>query len=101
MRREAEGRADDDAATFLRRMDEYRAQTTDLIPHYRGLGLLVDVDAVGSVDEVTRARAGACKAGWHRDDHSQELGASWRSWREAGKVVADLHQACARQCAPA
>ena len=37
-------------------------QTTDLIPHYRGLGLLVDVDAVGSVDEVTDRALQACKA---------------------------------------
>ena len=44
-------------------MDEYRAQTTDLIPHYRGLGLLVDVDAVGSVDDVSKRALAACKGG--------------------------------------
>jgi adenylate kinase len=60
--REAEqGRDDDSAAVFQRRMQEYRAQTTSLIPHYRGVGLLVDVDAVGTVEEVRERVLAACR----------------------------------------
>lgn len=61
-KRQAEqGRDDDDAAVFQRRMQEYREQTTDLIPHYRDLGLLVDVDAVGTIDEVQDRVLEACR----------------------------------------
>ena len=60
-RQAEEGRADDDAAVFQRRMKEYRAQTEDLIPHYREIGMLVDVDAVGSIDEVQTRVLDACR----------------------------------------
>lgn len=60
-RQAEEGRADDDAAVFQRRMKEYRAQTEDLIPHYREIGMLVDVDAVGSIDEVQARVLDACR----------------------------------------
>lgn len=59
-RQAEENRDDDAAAVFERRMTEYRAQTTDLIPHYRDIGLLVDVDAVGTVDEVRQRVLSAC-----------------------------------------
>ena len=60
-RQSEEGRADDDAAVFQRRMREYRAQTEDLIPFYREVGMLVDVDAVGSIDEVQERVLKACR----------------------------------------
>ncbi|CAN5426826.1 adenylate kinase [soil metagenome] len=60
-RQSEEGRDDDDAAVFGRRMEEYRAQTTDLIPHYRESGLLVDIDAVGTVEEVRERVLQACR----------------------------------------
>lgn len=60
-RQAEENRDDDAAAVFERRMTEYRAQTTDLIPHYRDIGLLVDVDAVGTVDEVRERVLSACR----------------------------------------
>jgi adenylate kinase len=60
-RQAEENRDDDAAAVFERRMTEYRAQTTDLIPHYRDIGLLVDVDAVGTVDEVRQRVLSACR----------------------------------------
>ena len=60
-RQAEEGRDDDDAKVFERRMKEYRDQTSDVIPHYRDVGLLVDVDAVGTVDEVTDRVLTACR----------------------------------------
>lgn len=60
-RQSEEGRDDDDAKIFERRMKEYRDQTTDVVPHYRDAGLLVDVDAVGTVDEVTERVLAACR----------------------------------------
>jgi adenylate kinase len=60
-RQAEEGRDDDDAAVFERRMREYRDQTEELIPHFRDSGLLVDVDAVGSLDEVRDRVLAACR----------------------------------------
>ncbi len=60
-RQAEEGRDDDDAAVFQRRMQEYRDQTTSLVPHYREAGLLVDVDAVGSIEEVRERVLAACR----------------------------------------
>lgn len=60
-RQAEEGRDDDDAAVFRRRMREYREQTAELIPHFREAGLLVDVDAVGSLDEVRDRVIAACE----------------------------------------
>jgi adenylate kinase len=45
-------RDDDKADTVLKRLEVYREQTEPLINYYRHRGLLVDVDAGGSVDEV-------------------------------------------------
>jgi adenylate kinase len=61
-KRQAEqGRDDDGAEVFARRMREYRDQTTSLIPHYRDAGLLVDVDAVGTIEEVRDRVLAACR----------------------------------------
>jgi adenylate kinase len=45
-------REDDKPETIARRLDVYRAQTKPLIDYYCRKGVLVDVDAAGSVDEV-------------------------------------------------
>lgn len=61
-KRQAEEQRDDDSlAVFERRMTEYRAQTTDLIPYYRDTGLLVDIDAVGTIEEVRERVLSACR----------------------------------------
>lgn len=61
-KRQAEqGREDDDAAVFQRRMREYRDQTAELIPHFSDVGLLIEVDAVGSLDEVQARVIAACE----------------------------------------
>jgi len=45
-------RPDDNEDTIRNRLEVYDAQTRPLIDHYRKLGLLCDVDAVGDVEEV-------------------------------------------------
>ncbi len=52
-RAEQEGRPDDQERAVRRRLDEYFQKTAQLTDFYREQGLLHDIDAVGSVDEVT------------------------------------------------
>ncbi|MDR0284780.1 MAG: adenylate kinase [Propionibacteriaceae bacterium] len=51
-RAEIEGRADDNEETIRRRFEVYTAETEPLLALYRDRGLLVEVDGLGSVDEV-------------------------------------------------
>ena len=60
-RQAEEGRNDDSADVFARRMEEYRDQTVELIPHFRQVGLLVEVDAVGSIEEVRERVLATCQ----------------------------------------
>jgi adenylate kinase len=46
-------RADDTEGSIKRRLDLYERETEPLIDHYRAQGLLVDIDGVGSADQVT------------------------------------------------
>lgn len=48
-----EGRADDTEDVIRHRFDVYDAETAPIVQHYRGSGLLVAVDGLGTVDEVT------------------------------------------------
>lgn len=45
-------RADDNEETISKRLQVYRTQTEPLVDHYRGAGLLRQVDGLGGVDEV-------------------------------------------------
>jgi adenylate kinase len=47
------GRADDTEAVIRHRLEVYRQQTAPLIDHYQQLGLLISVDAAGTVDDVS------------------------------------------------
>ena len=47
------GRPDDTEQAVRRRLEEYHTKTVPLSEFYRERGLLRDVDAVGSIDEVT------------------------------------------------
>ena len=47
-------RDDDNEATVRKRMDAYRAQTAPILPYYQHNGLLVTVDGMADIDEVTR-----------------------------------------------
>ncbi len=53
-RAQTEGRADDTEEVIRRRQEIYAEQTEPLIDVYRSRGLLVEVDGMGEVDEVTQ-----------------------------------------------
>src|SRR5690242_15837224 len=53
-RAKVEGRADDTEDVIRRRQEIYAEQTEPLIDVYRDRGILVEVDGMGDVDEVTR-----------------------------------------------
>jgi adenylate kinase len=58
-RAELEGRADDNADTIRRRIEVYEEQTQPVLDVYRARGLVVEVDALGRVDEVFDRITGA------------------------------------------
>ncbi len=53
-RAETEGRADDNEEAIRARMDIYSKETSPLLDLYDQRGLLVSVDGLGSVDEVSQ-----------------------------------------------
>jgi adenylate kinase len=53
-RAEVEGRADDTEDVIRRRQELYIEQTEPLIEVYRGRGILIEVDGMGEVEDVTR-----------------------------------------------
>ena len=53
-RAETEGRADDTEEVIRRRQEVYADQTAPLIDVYRERGLLIEVDGLGEVSEVTQ-----------------------------------------------
>ena len=53
-RAEVEGRADDTEDVIRRRQELYTEQTEPLIEVYRERGLLLEVDGMGEVDDVTK-----------------------------------------------
>jgi adenylate kinase len=52
-RAQTEGRADDTEDVIRRRQEVYTEQTEPLVELYRARGILVEVDGMGEVDEVT------------------------------------------------
>ncbi len=48
-----QGRSDDDEGVVRHRLEVYREQTAPLIGVYASRGLLVKIDALGAIDEVT------------------------------------------------
>ncbi len=53
-RAESSGRSDDTEEVIRRRQEVYTEQTEPLIEVYRERGILVEVDGMGTVDEVTK-----------------------------------------------
>jgi len=53
-RAEIEGRADDNEETIRKRMRVYDEQTAPLLRYYGERGVLVEVDGMGSVEEVSK-----------------------------------------------
>jgi adenylate kinase len=58
-----QGRADDTDVVIRRRLEVYHDQTAPLSDHYAERGLLVRVDGIGPVAEVTERLLGALDAG--------------------------------------
>jgi adenylate kinase len=52
-RAETDGRSDDTEEVIRRRQEVYAEQTEPLIEVYRDRGLLIEVDGLGEIDEVT------------------------------------------------
>jgi adenylate kinase len=48
-----QGRSDDDESVVRHRLEVYREQTEPLVGIYSGRGLLVEIDGIGEIDEVT------------------------------------------------
>ncbi len=61
-RAEIEGRSDDTEPVIRRRMEVYDAQSSPLTDVYRERGLLVTVDGMGSVEDVTTRTLAALAA---------------------------------------
>lgn len=53
-RAELEGRADDNEATIRRRIEVYAEETAPVLSEYAKRGLVVEVDALGDITDVTR-----------------------------------------------
>jgi adenylate kinase len=49
-----EGRSDDNEESIRNRMEVYRRETRPLIDHYRAQGVLREIDAEGSIEEVAK-----------------------------------------------
>lgn len=48
-----QGRSDDDESVVRHRLEVYRSQTAPLVDIYDGRGVLVKIDALGEIDDVT------------------------------------------------
>jgi adenylate kinase len=70
-RAEIDGRPDDNEETIRVRLQVYTEQTEPLLDLYRSRGLLVEVDGLGSIEEVSARVFAALDA--HRERRSSEL----------------------------
>jgi adenylate kinase len=70
-RAEIDGRPDDNEETIRVRLQVYAEQTEPLLALYRSSGLLVEVDGLGPIDEVSERVFAALDA--HPDRRSSEL----------------------------
>jgi adenylate kinase len=61
-RAQAEGRKDDNPDTVRQRLKVYQEQTAPVVEHFRDVDHLVEVDGVGSMDEVYGRIVGAVRA---------------------------------------
>lgn len=68
-RAEVQGRSDDTESVIRTRLDVYREQTHPLVAVYAERGVLVSVDAVGELDEVTQRIFTALRGGIQHSVH--------------------------------
>jgi adenylate kinase len=61
-RAQIEGRDDDTEPVIRKRLEVYEVSTTPLTAFYAGQGLLVQVDGIGDIDEVTERLTAALEA---------------------------------------
>lgn len=61
-RAQIEGRDDDTEPVIRKRLEVYETSTTPLTAFYAGQGLLVQVDGIGDIDEVTERLVAALEA---------------------------------------
>ncbi len=61
-RAQIEGRADDTEPVIRKRLEVYSSATAPLTDYYTGRGLLVQVDGLGAIDEVTDRLVAALEA---------------------------------------
>jgi adenylate kinase len=73
-RAEVEGRSDDTVDTIRRRQAIYRRETEPLLEVYRDRGLLVEVDGLGAVEDVSARLFAAL------DSRSNELATQYPAW---------------------
>ena len=66
-----DGRSDDNEETIRVRLQVYAEQTEPLLDVYRSRGLLVEVDGLGEIDEVSERVFAALDA--HRERRTSEL----------------------------
>jgi adenylate kinase len=72
-RAETEGRSDDNEETIRVRLQVYAEQTEPLLDVYRSRGLLVEVNGLGEIDEVSERVFAALDA--HRERQTSEVDA--------------------------
>jgi adenylate kinase len=70
-RAEIDGRPDDNEETIRVRLQVYAEQTEPLLDLYRSRGMLIEVDGLGPIDEVSERVFAALDA--HRERRSSEL----------------------------
>ena len=70
-RLEIDGRSDDNEETIRVHLQVYAEQTEPLLEVYRGRGLLVEVDGLGEIEEVSERVFAALEA--HREGKASEL----------------------------
>jgi adenylate kinase len=70
-RAEIDGRPDDNEETIRVRLQVYAEQTEPLLDLYRSRGMLVEVNGLGHIDEVSERVFAALDA--HRERSSSEL----------------------------
>ena len=70
-RSEIDGRSDDNEETIRVRLQVYAEQTEPLLKVYRSRGLLVEVDGLGEIEEVSERVFAALEA--HREGKASEL----------------------------